>query len=137
MEVGPVATEFEQEEITTTLEKCKRYYRRIGNTGDASTYQMLFSGFLGTANRVYGSLMLSPSMRTQPAMGTTGTASHYAIMNENANTACSAVPALDGQTSEQTVFIIQDTGSDLTVGQGVQVRGNNNVTAHIAFDAEL
>jgi len=137
MEVGPVATEFEQEDITTTLEKCKRYYRRIGNTGDASTYQMLFSGYLATATRVFGSLMLSPSMRTQPTMGTTGTAADYAIMSENANTACSAVPALDGQTSEQTVFIIQDTGSNLTVGQGVQVRGNNNVTAHIAFDAEL
>jgi hypothetical protein len=137
MEVGPVATEFEQEDIGVTLEKCKRYYRRIGNTGDASVFQMLFSGFMGTANRAYGSLMLSPSMRTQPTMGTTGTATHYAIMNENANTACSAVPALDGQTSEQTVFIIQDTGTDLTVGQGVQVRGNSNVTAHIAFDAEL
>ena len=131
------ATEFEQEDISTTLEKCKRYYRRIGNTGDASVFQMLFSGFMGTANRAYGSLMLSPSMRTQPTMGTTGTATHYAIMNENANTACSAVPVLDGQTSEQTVFIIQDTGTDLTVGQGVQVRGNSNVTAHIAFDAEL
>ena len=137
MEVGPVATEFEQEDITTTLEKCKRYYRRIGNTGDASVFQMLFSGFMGTATRAYGSLMLSPSMRTQPTMGTTGTATHYALMNENANTACSAVPVLDGQTSEQTVFIIQDTGTDLTVGQGVQVRGNSNVTAHIAFDAEL
>jgi len=137
MEVGPVATEFEQEDIGTTLEKCKRYYRRIGNTGDASTLQMLFSGYLATATRVFGSLMLSPSMRTQPTMGTTGTAADYQILNLNQSTACSAVPAMDGQSSEQTIFLFVDTGTSLTAGGGVEIRGANEVTAHIAFDAEL
>jgi len=138
LEVGDTATPFEHpRSYGDELARCQRYYRRIGNTGDASTYQMLFSGFLGTANRVYGSLMLSPSMRTQPTMGTTGTATHYAIMNLNQSTACSVVPAMDGQSSEQTIFLFVDTGTSLTAGGGVEIRGNNNVTAHIAFDAEL
>ena len=137
VEIGPVATEFEQEDIGVTLEKCKRYYRRIGNTGDASTLQMLFSGYLATATRVVGSVMLSPSMRTQPTMGTTGTAADYQILNLNQSTACSVVPAMDGQSSEQTLFLFVDTGTSLTAGGGAEIRGNDEVTAHIAFDAEL
>ena len=34
MEVGPVATEFEQEDISTTLAKCQRYFQQIGATSN-------------------------------------------------------------------------------------------------------
>ena len=36
MEVGPVATDFEQEEISTTLSKCQRYYQRIESSSGVS-----------------------------------------------------------------------------------------------------
>jgi len=34
LEVGPVATEFEQEDISTTLAKCQRYFQQIGATSN-------------------------------------------------------------------------------------------------------
>ena len=39
LEVGPVATEFEQEDISTTLAKCQRYYHELGSNFFAKQYQ--------------------------------------------------------------------------------------------------
>ena len=137
MEVGPVATEFEQEDISTTLQKCQRYYHKYGSTLDGSTYQMLANGHLPTTSRIFSTFAFSPPMRTQPTMSTTGTPANYAVMNANANTAVTSGPSIDGQTSEQTVFLFADTGATMTAGQGALLRGNGTSAAFLGFDAEL
>ena len=46
MEVGPVATEFEQEDISTTLQKCQRYFE-TGKAGATGNHPTADSGFFG------------------------------------------------------------------------------------------
>jgi hypothetical protein len=49
MEVGPVATEFEQEDIGVTLAKCQRYYQlNISNTGFTNSTTSCRIGISGT-----------------------------------------------------------------------------------------
>tara|TARA_R110000796_G_scaffold58940_1_gene135785 strand:- start:152 stop:1123 length:972 start_codon:yes stop_codon:yes gene_type:complete len=46
MEVGPVATEFEQEDISTTLQKCQRYFE-TGKAGATGNHPTADTGFFG------------------------------------------------------------------------------------------
>ena len=64
MEVGPVATEFEQEDISTTLAKCQRYYQ-IGGTADDAIYRA-FDVTSGSA--YYLTEILPVHMRAAPAV---------------------------------------------------------------------
>ena len=63
-EVGPVATEFEQEDIGTTLAKCQRYYQ-IGGTADDAIYRS-FDVTSGSA--YYLTEILPVHMRAAPAV---------------------------------------------------------------------
>jgi len=57
LEVGPVATEFEQEDISTTLAKCQRYYVESGLVlSDDST------------DRYYNKIQLPVEMRAKPTI---------------------------------------------------------------------
>jgi len=49
MEIGPVATEFEQEEISTTLAKCYRYFQVSGYLESSGVHRLVLSGNNGTA----------------------------------------------------------------------------------------
>ena len=137
LEVGDTATPFEHRSYGDELARCQRYYHKYGSTLDGSTYQMLANGFLPTTSRIFSTFAFSPPMRTQPTMSTTGTPANYAVMNANANTAVTSGPSIDGQTSEQTVFLFADTGATMTAGQGAILRGNGTSAAFLGFDAEL
>lgn len=137
LEVGSQSTDFEHRSYGDELARCQRYYHKYGSTSDGSAYQMLADGFLPTTSRIFSTFAFSPQMRAQPTMSTTGTPANYAIMNENANTAVTGGPAIDGQTSEQTVFLYADTGATMTAGQGAILRGNGTSAAFLGFDAEL
>ena len=64
LEVGPVATEFEQEDISTTLAKCQRYYQIGGTAGDA-----IYRAFDVTSGSAYYlTEMLPVHMRAAPAV---------------------------------------------------------------------
>ena len=65
MEVGPVATELEQEEISTTLSKCQRYYYRPTTAGDltGNTHAQA-----ATAAVVVGSFVYKETMRAAPTI---------------------------------------------------------------------
>lgn len=137
MELGTEATPFEHRSFGDELERCKRYYHRYGSTSDNSTYQMFANGHLPTTSRIFATFAFSPQMRTQPTMSTTGTPANYSIMNANASTVVTSGPSIDGETSEQTVFLFADTGATMTAGQGGLLRGNGTNAAFLGFDAEL
>jgi len=65
LEVGPVATEFEQEDISTTLAKCQRYYYRPTTAGDltGNTHAQA-----ATAAVVIGSFVYKETMRAAPTI---------------------------------------------------------------------
>ena len=71
MEVGPVATDFEQEEISTTIAKCQRYYqkfwRTVANSGNDSTYPGTILSVSASTAALISPVILPVLMRAEPS----------------------------------------------------------------------
>ena len=142
MEVGPVATDFEQEDISTTLAKCQRYYQRI--QADSDTYKHFGLHFcaVDAGGTSYGTaaIPLVTTMRAIPTLVTTGTVSNYSVLAKNTNFACTALSidtGIDDGTISGNMYINAYTGSGNTAGAAGALRANNTASAFIAVDAEL
>jgi len=143
LEVGPVATEFEQEDISTTLAKCQRYFAIIKGTSDSKFQRFGRGHCFNTTNAPMGAF-LPQNMRAFPALGSTGTPANYHVNNGSATTALSANPSLDGGsdffvdgTATNHVNYLAVCSSGLTEGRGCSLNGNNSAAAFISFDSEL
>jgi len=138
LEVGPVATEFEQENISVTENKCFRYFQKFGSVG--AVYQRYGTGFNYSSTGHSNPIKLLTPMRAVPAVGTTGTAANYAI-NHNADsiTACNAVPSLaaTADNPKHNIGIVCTVGSGLDAGDVGMLVSNNNAVSFLSFDAEL
>ena len=138
MEIGPVATEFEQEEISVTENKCFRYFQKFDSVG--AVYQRYGTGFNYSSTGHSNPIKLLTPMRAVPAVGTTGTAANYAI-NHNADsiTACNAVPSLaaTADNPKHSIGIVCTVGSGLDAGDVGMLVSNNNAVSFLSFDAEL
>jgi len=64
IEVGPVATEFEQEDVSLTLRKCERYFQRW----DGGKIKMVGTGVIYAGAQVLGYLPFFRQMRATPSM---------------------------------------------------------------------
>jgi len=145
MEVGPVATEFEQEEITTTLQKCYRYFQKT--IGGSDTYKHFGHYFCaadaGSGGVAYGTFgyPLETTMRTIPTLVTTGTVGDYSVLAKNANnelTTLSVDTGVDDGTISNYLFCnAYAGGGGIGAGTAGAVRANNDADAFIAVDAEL
>jgi len=143
MEVGPVATEFEQEDISTTLAKSQRYFAIIKGTSDSAFQRFGRGHCFSTTNAPMGAF-LPQNMRAFPALGSTGTPANYHVNNGSATTVLSANPSLDGGsdffvdgTATNHVNYLAVCSSGLTEGRGCSLNGNNSAAAFISFDSEL
>jgi len=139
LEVGPVATEFEQEEISVTENKCFRYFQKFDSVG--ANYQRYGAAGLNYSATGHSSaIKLLTPMRAVPAVGTTGTAANYAI-NHNADsvTACNGVPTLAGAADnpKHNITITCTVGSGLDAGDVGLLISNNNASSFLSFDAEI
>ena len=137
MEVGPVATEFEQEDYGTTLAKCQRYFQKqIGGAG--SVFERFGSGFSNTSTNFNSIIPMQTAMRAAPALGHNGTMAHYHIYHTNTTTALTGLSidaGADGPNKQ--VGVNATVSSGLTEGAAGMLNGNNNGTAFISLDAEL
>ena len=139
MEVGPVASPFEHEQISETLAKCQRYYVRYAGASGA-THKRFGNGASATTTVSDILIALPCEMRDTPAIVTTGTASDYATYHANTVTANSVLPAINTAHDAgvgNLVSLDVTVGSGLTVGQGAQLLANNSTSTYLAFDAEL
>ena len=137
MEVGPVATEFEQEQISTTLSKCQRYYQKQIATGSA--FERFGNGFANTTGNFNTIIPMQVPMRATPAIETTGTVGNYGVYHANAVTAATGI-AIDGNADgngKQVGVNIADSNSGFTVGRSGMFIANNTAAAFIALSAEL
>ena len=145
MEVGPVATELEQELISTTLQKCYRYFQKT--IGGSDTYKHFGHYFCavdaGSGGTAYGTLgyPLETTMRAIPTLVTTGTVGNYSVYAKNANHQCTTL-SIDTGHDDGTIrghFYLNAYAGGGGVGTGTAgaVRANNNADAFIALDAEL
>ena len=145
MEVGPVATEFEQEDISTTLQKCYRYFQKT--IGGSDTYKHFGHYFCsvdsGSGDTAYGTvgIPLETTMRAIPTLVTTGTVGNYSVYAKNANhelTTLSIDTAHDDGTIRGHFYLnAYAGGGGVGTGSAGAVRANNNADAFIALDAEL
>ena len=127
-------TDFEHEPFEITMFKCQRYFRHLQS--ENSTYMQFFNGFMYSSTHFIGAYPLSPKMRGQPALGTSGTASNYEVLFVQNSNACTAVPFLDAQ-SEPDTLDIRANCSSATQGSGATVRASNTTNAFLTLDAEL
>ena len=138
MEVGPVATPFEHEDISVTENKCFRYFQKFDSVG--ANYQRYGVGFNYSTTGHSNPIKLLTPMRAIPAVGTTGTAANYAI-NHNADsiTACNSVPSLaaTADNPKHNIGIVCTVGSGLDAGDIGMLVSNNNASSFLSFDAEL
>jgi hypothetical protein len=134
VEAGSVATRFEEEPFEATLRKCQRYYQRfVAGTG----YGRFGIGSVDTITTALCYVNTSVAMRVTPtAIDTTGTASNYAIYDAGTIRACSAVPTILANSTDQT-SVVTATASSLTTGRAVELMANNVSTAYIGLSAEL
>jgi len=118
-EVGPVATEFEQEDFGVTLAKCQRYYQlSIANTGFTNSTT---SCRLSVAGLV--------EMRATPTVAIangTGTAEDYAVANRN----ITGIGGLSGGTPNGGLI-------DATIASSTNGKSHALMPGALALIAEL
>ena len=130
LEVGSTATSFDYRPYGTELALCQRYFYLLGKTSTYSTMGIAIGA--DTTESLYIS-PLPVTMRATPSYSTAGNLRIYngatrAITSSSIN--AHATPNIPS-----TTFIA--SGGGLAAGQGLNISANNDVTAYIAFSAEL
>ena len=135
VEVGPAATPFEHEEISTTLNKCKRYYTKIA--GNGSTVALFAIGQGYTADGLYADYNYPVTMRARPtALEQTGTATDYFISEADGSSAnCTSVPTFGSATSKHGGTIVYTSSGKTAAGEanGMYLAANG----YLAWESEL
>ena len=136
---------FQHESYADNLRRCLRYYQ--ANYAEGAYAELAFSGQSYSSNNAQFNSMFLVPMRAEASLGTTGTASNYAVW-EAARQTASAVPTVGthstnvGQGAGVNGDIInmrvemQSTGN-LTAGRGASLCANNTTAAYLKYDAEL
>ena len=132
LEVGPVATDFEQEDIGVTLAKCQRYYRRYGGN---STHERICTAFALSTTEARGVIENVVEMRTTPTIAVSAVG-NFLTEHVGTNTACSAV-AVDQPSPKNTAINFTIGAANLTAGQGLQIVTNNTTNARLEIIAEF
>jgi hypothetical protein len=136
VEAGSVATSFQTATgtIQGELAACQRYYYRAT---PANSYYSFGSAFSNATTTMLGLVPFPVTMRIAPtALEQRGTASEYGIQQGATGITCSAVPAFSNATTYNS--LVQYTvASGLTIGQAGLLRNENNITAFLAWSAEL
>ena len=137
MEVGSVATPFENRSFGEEEELCKRYFVKHKAT---SPYDRIALGMATTTDDVSFLFKFYPALRTVPTL-TTGTLSHLAVTTRTDGAAAIDSALTIDTNSDGTLSTIvkaPDINSNpLTAGEASHLIANNNVAAFVAFDAEL
>ena len=138
LEVGQNATEFEHEPFDVTLNKCYRYFQKFTSSG--AQYQRFGVGLSYSSTAMSCPVFLMNTMRDVPSVGTTGTASNYAVNHNNDTvTVASSVPAIaaTGDTPSQNIGVTCAVSGGLDAGDVSMLISNNNTDSFLSFDAEV
>jgi len=129
LEVGPVATEFEQEDFGTTLAKCMRYYeKQIANNNE-----FIGVGYNETTSLGRGIVHFKVRKRAAPTMSDSGT--HFVAFSTG-TTGNAADCAFDSPTLECAEWQVTNSNTTLVDGGGSLLHSKVN-GAFVQADAEL
>lgn len=130
LEVGTTASDFEFLPYDVNLQRCQRYFQKIGGT---NTNDVFASGFTST-NTFFGQGKLNKTMRSSPSATVSGTNSHinYTIVGVGAS--ANATPSFT--TNPDSFYISVTSGTGTTNHAGSYIRITNTSTS-LHFDSEL
>ena len=132
LEVGTVATPFEHRSYGDELARCIRYYRRLNSDTQSDIYTGYGVGVCNASTRMLWTTMLSPPMRSHPAVS--GTAQR---IYDGSNSL--SVTSFATNRSSTNALWIEPTASSgtITIGRAVLVGNDNDATGYIELSAEL
>ena len=133
MEVGPVATEFEQEEISVTLAKAQRYFQ-ARNPVSGGTDEAVGAGLWYSDAAILANFSFQKEMRAFPTMSVSGADWGYAYDVGNAR-ATNDTSVFTDITARSARFFIGTFAANGTAGRGTYIQVKNG--EYIYADAEL
>jgi hypothetical protein len=131
MEVGPVATEFEQEDFGTTLAKCQRYFFKVEG---ANSDRVGIGGYAVGASEARMDCVLPVSMRAIPTLSGSGNA-QFDSADDSANFAITDMVIDGAPTGIVSSLGLQIATSGMTAGQSGGIRLRSDAT--LTLTAEL
>jgi len=131
MEVGPVATEFEQEDFGVTLAKCQRYFLKLEG---ASADRWGIGGYVVGASEARMDCVMPVTMRAIPTLSGTGNG-HFDAADDSANFAIGDIVIDEAGTGLISSLGLQIATSGMTAGQSGGLRLNDAAT--LTLTAEL
>jgi hypothetical protein len=134
LEVGSTATSFDYRPYGTELALCQRYYYKIFPAESSKAYG---NGTSVDTTTMYNTVPSPVTMRVNPTLQTTGTASDYAIVRGGGtNTTCNSVPVISDQSTQFVLQVIGTLASGLSTGSSGWLR-TASASSFLAFSAEL
>jgi hypothetical protein len=130
LEKGSTATSFDVRDYGRELMMCQRYYYLLGRT---STYSVLGSVACATTTEAVSTNPSPVTMRTVPSVTTSGSLR----INNGSTRAVTSVVINDHATPYIPATNFVASGGGLAAGQGAFLSANNDITAFIAYSAEL
>jgi len=132
MEVGPVATDFEQEEISTTIAKCQRYYFMLAS-GDEKTMP---TGSYYSSNLVTMPVQFPVTMRSAPSLDSPTGTDYYGIYRDGAFDSFTSFSGIGRSFVNGITLDSNNRGASGTAGHSGPLK-TDNANAYVALDAEL
>jgi hypothetical protein len=142
MEVGDQKTDFEYLPFDVQLQRCQRYYYKMG-PGDSLDYFPYGVGSCATTQVSQCHVMFPVKMRTDTTLETTGTAINYTIYEGGSLHPCDAVPSKStGHDYGTRVNFNRNSSAGLNAGNAAEclangASGGGGDTSFLAFTAEL
>ena len=139
LEIGTVATDFENLQFSTSLELCQRYYYQI--VPGASNRGFSYLGYVFSTTQVASLGLQTPvTMRTRPAIITTGNGGDYFLAEYTpsgtfATLLLTSPPSIAGPATKDCIQL-NAASAGLTIGSVGNLRATNS-QAFLGFDAEL
>jgi hypothetical protein len=131
LEAGSVATPFERRQYGQELALCQRYFQKWDG---ATARKWAFNGMILGTGDSYGVYFLRTTMRANPVLITSGTASDYCLYAGNALFTCSTVPTIN--TSSVDTVNLNFKASGMTDGRA-SMCGSNTDNGSLSFNSEL
>jgi hypothetical protein len=131
LEAGSVATPFEHRQYGQELALCQRYFQKWDG---ATARKWAFNGMILGTGDSYGAYFLRTTMRANPVLITSGTASDYCLYAGNALFTCSTVPTIN--TSSVDTVNLNFKASGMTDGRA-SMCGSNTDNGSLSFNSEL
>ena len=129
MEVGPVATEFEQEDFDVTYQKCLRYTNKLVFTTTSTAFGL---GYAESTSQ-HRTPFLFPKMRAVPTVTFSG-ATDFAAVNATTSVTSTGM-SVSAMSDSMGLILLTDSGAGMTVNQPLYVRAASG--KFIMLDSEL